>query len=86
MIIDLKLAKRPMKRRNQIGRRECPKNIMDLALRRMLPFVRHAAIMSQGGTLDLINLAASAYIQGAVDAFEAAANLADNKPNSKTPL
>lgn len=54
-----------------IERLEVPQQHYQFAMRRMLPFVKFAGNLAQFGTVDLNNLAASAYLQGVADGAEA---------------
>jgi hypothetical protein len=63
---------------------EVPTEPHNLALRRMAPFVRHAAEVAALGNLDLNALAASAYLQGVADCGEAFLRIRDEAARINT--
>lgn len=47
-----------------------PQSVYSIAQKRMAPFVAHSANLARMGTVDLMGLACSSYLQGAYDSFE----------------
>jgi hypothetical protein len=74
-------------RKLPIERLDVPKEHYNFAVRRMDSFVKFAANLAQFGTVDLTNLAASAYLQGVWDgAFVASTRklqLGDDAPETR---
>lgn len=61
----------PGRIKREVERIEIPQQHFQFASRRMKGFVEFAADLARFGTLDLVNLAASAYLQGLSDCLEA---------------